>query len=199
MQIALNTYSLRKEFASGALSFENEAFFDLLSKTEVKGLEIWANHMESQGWDESESKFHEFQDSLKDHDIKIVALCVENGITSSPRPEYISDKEWFDSVSEVNMERYCYGEMYSDIAIEFDGCHPLGHAALGSISSCKVFVGLLAQFVGLLDGENAFFNELVEEGVGGFADESAEGGQIDEIAGRVLGVEVQGAVPPDCV
>ena len=120
MQIALNSYSLRKELASGDLSFENESFVTFISKLELNGLELWANHMESQGWDESEPDFHEFQDTMKEHAMEIFALCVENGITGTPKPEYLADKTWMDSVREINMERYSYGQLYLDIAREFD-------------------------------------------------------------------------------
>lgn len=120
MPISLNTYSLRKELASGDLSFENNSFLDFVSKLEIDGVEMWANHLEAQGWDESDSEFHEFQDSLKEHSIQIAALCVEHGITSTPKPEYLSDKTWMNSVREVNMERYSYGELYLDIAQEFE-------------------------------------------------------------------------------
>ncbi len=120
MQIALNTYSLRKEFASGDFSFENDSFLDFMLKLEIDSVEMSANHLEAQGWDESDSEFHEFQDSLREHSIQIAALCVEHGITGTPKPEYLSDKVWMDSVREVNMERYTYGELYLDIAKEFD-------------------------------------------------------------------------------
>ncbi len=120
MPISLNTYSLRKELGSGELSFNNNSFLGFISKLEIDGIELWANHMEAQGWDESESRFHEFQDSLQEHSIQISALCVEHGITSTPKPEYLPDPTWIDSVREVNMERYSYAELYLDIAREFN-------------------------------------------------------------------------------
>lgn len=119
MQISLNTYSLRKELASGDLNFD-DSLIDFLTKNGINGLEIWANHMENQGWDESNSCFGEFKDKLKEHAIEICALCVEHGITESPIEEFYPDKDWRQSVRDANMERMTYGEIYMEIATEFN-------------------------------------------------------------------------------